>query len=147
MKFKLVIDPSQEEQVTVVAHAPSELTRRIQELAQGEPEPDQILAYLEDEIRFLRFSDIACITVEQGKTYAIDANNQRYRLRRRLYELEAMLPASFLRINKSALANMDHLDRFASSYSGAVDAVFSCGYTEYVSRRCFAQIKRRFMEK
>ena len=67
--------------------------------------------------------------------------------RESLESLEAVLPASFLRINKSALANMDHLDRFSSSYSGAVDAVFACGYTEYVSRRCFAQIKRRFMEK
>jgi len=28
-----------------------------------------------------------------------------------------------------------------------VDAVFKCGYREYVSRRCFAQIKRRFEGK
>ena len=29
----------------------------------------------------------------------------------------------------------------------SVDAVFKCGYKEYVSRRCFAQIKRRFEKK
>jgi len=33
------------------------------------------------------------------------------------------------------------------TYSGAVDAVFKCGYRDYVSRRCLAQIKRRFETK
>ena len=29
-------------------------------------------------------------------------------------------------------------------FSGGIDAVFACGYREYVSRRCFAEIKRRY---
>ena len=95
----------------------------------------------------LAFPDIECVTVLDGKTYAIDTKNQRYRLRLRLYELEALLPSSFIRINKSTLANENRLDRFAVTYSGGVDAVFQCGYTEYVSRRCFAKIKRRFEQK
>ena len=82
-----------------------------------------------------------------GKTYAIDTRDRHYRLRHRLYELEELLPSSFIRINKSALANENRLDRFAVTYSGAVDAIFKCGHTEYVSRRCFAQIKRRFDSK
>ena len=67
-----------------------------------------------------------------------------YAVHLRLYELEAMLPASFIRINKSALANEAHLERFTASFNGAVDAVFRSGYREYVSRRCFAEIKRRY---
>ena len=62
----------------------------------------------------------------------------------RLYEVENLLPGYFIRINKSTLANEARLDRFQVTYAGSVDAVFKCGYTEYVSRRCFAQIKRRF---
>ena len=62
-------------------------------------------------------------------------SGERCRLKLRLYELEAMLPASFIRINKSALANEAHLERFT---------VFRSGYREYVSRRCFAEIKRRY---
>ena len=89
-------------------------------------------------------TDIECITVIDGKTYAIDTHNQRYRLKRRLYELEEELPGCFIRINKSALANEKRLERFTASFNGAVDAVFQCGYTEYVSRRCFAKIRRRF---
>ena len=83
------------------------------------------------------------VTVLDGKTYAVDSQNCRYRLKQRLYELEQQLPPAFIRINKSALANKDALDRFAVTVTGSVDAVFKCGYREYVSRRCFAQIKRR----
>ena len=32
MKYKLIIDKSAEEEITVVAHAPSSLTRQIEEL-------------------------------------------------------------------------------------------------------------------
>ena len=95
-------------------------------------------------MRQLPFSEIECITVLDGKTYAIDTKNRRYRLKQRLYELEQMAPSSFIRINKSALANESRLERFQTSFSGAVDAVFRCGYREYVSRRCFAEIKRRY---
>jgi len=97
--------------------------------------------------KMLSVSEIECITVLDNKTYAIDFKNRRYRLKQRLYEIEQMLPSCFIRINKSTLANENALDRFSVTYSGAVDAVFKCGYTEYVSRRCFAQIKRRFDEK
>ena len=92
----------------------------------------------------LPFSEIVCITVLEGKTLAVDRNGKKYRLKQRLYELEAMLPPSFIRINKSSIANERLIERFAANFSGAVDAVFRGGYREYVSRRCFAQIKRRY---
>ena len=147
MKFRLIIDKDKEEEVVVTAHEDSPLIQQIRVLAESEYSTDRLVAYTEEGIKMLSVSSVECITVLDGKTYAIDFKNQRYRLRQRLYELEAMLPSSFIRINKSTLANENRLDRFAVTYSGAVDAVFQCGYTEYVSRRCFAQIKRRFDAK
>ena len=144
MKFKLIIDKQKDEEVVATVHQRSALTDEIEALILGYTGTDRIPAYTEDEIKMLSFSEIECITVLDGKTYAIDSSNRHYRLKHRLYELEAQLPSSFIRINKSALANETKLERFAVTYSGAVDAVFKCGYKEYVSRRCFAQIKRRF---
>ena len=80
----------------------------------------------------------------EGKTHAIDTQGRKYRLKQRLYELEPQLPSCFIRINKSSFANENRLERFAATFSGAVDAVFKCGYREYVSRRCFAAIRRRY---
>ena len=147
MKFKLIIDKEKDEELVATVHNRSALTDEIEALVLKHAGTDRISAYRDDEMKMLAFSDIECVTVLDGKTYAIDFKNQRYRLRQRLYELEAILPSSFIRINKSTLANENRLDRFAVTYAGSVDAVFKCGYTEYVSRRCFAQIKRRLETK
>ncbi len=145
MKFRLIIDKDKDEEIVITARERSPLIDEIEALISKHL--DRIPGYTEDDIKMLAVSDIECVTVLEGKTYAIDSNNQRYRLKGRLYELESALPASFIRINKSTLANEQALDRFAVAYTGAVDAVFKCGYREYVSRRCFAQIKRRFDNK
>ena len=144
MKFKLIVDKTKEEEVTVTVHERSSLTEQIEALVMRYTGSDRIIAYTEDEMKQLSFADIECITVLDGKTYAIDTWNKRYRLKQRLYELESQLPSFFIRINKSSLANEKRIERFAASFSGAVDAVFRCGYREYVSRRCFAEIKRRY---
>ena len=145
MKFKLIIDKEKEEEVVVTAHQRTALIDEIEALLSKHT--DRIPGYIEDDIKMLSVSEIECVTVLDGKTYAIDSKNCRYRLKQRLYELEEQLPASFIRINKSTLANESALDRFAVTIAGSVDAVFKCGYTEYVSRRCFAQIKRRLESK
>ena len=145
MKFKLIIDKEKEEEVVVTVHDRTALIDEIEALISKHT--DRIPGYTEDDIKMLSISEIECVTVLDGKTYAIDSKNRRYRLKQRLYELEQQLPSSFIRINKSTLANEVRLDRFSVTYAGSVDAVFKCGYTEYVSRRCFAQIKRRFETK
>ncbi|MBR4086558.1 MAG: LytTR family transcriptional regulator [Clostridia bacterium] len=144
MKFRLIIDQEKEEEVIVTVHRRSSLTDRLELLVQQEQGTDRIAAYTEDERKMLPFEEIECITVHDGKTYAIDTKGARYRLKLRLYELEKLLPACFIRINKSAIANEKRLDRYSAGFGGAVDAVFQSGYREYVSRRCFAEIKRRF---
>ena len=145
MRFRLIIDKEKEEEVVVTAHQRTALIGEIEALLSRYT--DRIPGYTEDDIKMLSVSEIECITVLDGKTYAIDTKNQQYRLKQRLYELESTLPSSFIRINKSTLANEHALDRFAVTIAGSVDAVFKCGYREYVSRRCFAQIKRRLEGK
>lgn len=144
MRFKMIIDETKEEEIVVTVHGPSALTEKIRQLVQEHTGEDRIAAWLEDDIRMLPFSEIVCITVQEGKTYAVDGKNVHYRLKQRLYELEEILPPWFIRINKSAIANERQIERFAANFSGAVDAVFRGGYREYVSRRCFADIKRRY---
>ena len=147
MKFRLIIDKEKDEEVVATVHTRTALIDEMEALILKHAGTDRIPGYTEDDIKMLSVSEIECVTVLDGKTYAIDSKNRRYRLKQRLYELEAILPTSFIRINKSALANETRLDRFTVTYAGSVDAVFKCGYTEYVSRRCFAQIKRRLEAK
>ena len=144
MDFRLIIDKEKKEEVVATVHGRSALTDQIEMLVMQHAGTDRIAAYTEDDVKMLSFSEIECITILDGKTYAVDTAGTQYRLKQRLYELEEMLPACFIRINKSAIANETRLERFSTTFSGAVDAVFKSGYREYVSRRCFALIKRRF---
>ena len=144
MKYKLIIDKDAEEEITAVVHAPSSLTEQIENLICSFSGADSIMGYREDEMRKLQFEEIECITVLDRKVIAIDRSGTRFSLKARLRDLEEILPSYFIRINKSAIANEHRIARFHAVFSGGVDAVFQCGYREYVSRRCFAEIKRRY---
>ena len=144
MKYKLIIDKNAEEEITVIAHAPSALTQQIEDLVCDYSGADSVMGYRDDEMRKLLFAEIECITILNRKVIAIDTRGNHFLLRDRLRELENVLPSYFIRINKSTLANEHRIARFDAAFSGGVDAVFQCGYREYVSRRCFAEIRRRY---
>ena len=147
MKYKLIIDKDAEEEIIAVVHAPSSLTQQIENLICSYSGADSIVGYREDELRKLMFSEIECITILDRKVIAIDVKGRHYRIQERLRDLESILPSYFIRINKSTLANEHRILRFDAVLSGSVDAVFQCGYREYVSRRCFAEIRRRYEGK
>ena len=144
MKYKLIIDKNAEEEIIAIVHAPSSLTQQIENLVCSYSGADYMMRYRDDEMRKLAFEEIECITILDRKVIAIDAKGNRYSLKDRLRDLEDVLPSYFIRINKSTLANEHRILRFDAVFSGGVDAVFRCGYREYVSRRCFAQIRRRY---
>ena len=144
MKYQLIIDKHAEKEIVVTVHAPSSFTQEIENLVQSYSGSDSIMGYREDEMRKLAFSEIECVTVIDRKVVAVDGEGKQYRLSERLRDLEAVLPTYFIRINKSSLANEHRILRFDALFGGGVDAVFRCGYREYVSRRCFAEIRRRY---
>ena len=144
MKYKLIIDKYAEEEIIAVVHAPSSLTQQIEDLVCSFSGADSIMGYRDDEMRKLTFSEIECITILNRKVIAIDTHGSHYRIQERLRDLEEILPSYFIRINKSTLANEHQILRFDATFSGGVDAIFQCGYRDYVSRRCFAEIRRRY---
>ena len=144
MKYKLIIDKNVEEEIIAIVHAPSSLTQQIENLVCSYSGADSIMGYREDEMRKLAFKEIECITILDRKVIAIDTDGNDYRIQDRLRDLEEVLPSYFIRINKSTLANEHRILQFHAAFSGGVDAIFKCGYREYVSRRCFAEIRRRY---
>ena len=147
MKYTLIIDKNAQEEITAIVHAPSTLTQRIEDLVCSFSGADCVMAYRDDEMRKLSFQEIECITILDRKVIVIDTKGNHYRIQDRLRDLEEILPAYFIRINKSTIANEHRILQFDAAFSGGVDAVFRCGYREYVSRRCFAEIRRRYERK
>ena len=144
MKYELIIDKNAEEKITAVVRAPSLLTEKIENLVRYYDGTDGIIGCMDDEIRKISFVETECITTMDRKVIVVDTKGNKYRVQRTLRELENILPSYFIRINKSSLANEHKIVRFDAVFNGGVDAVFRCGYREYVSRRCFAEIRRRY---
>lgn len=144
MKFQLTISPTRDESVHVTVKKPNELSAKIEQLCMQYSGADTITVYTDDDVQMLAFDEISCLTVVDGKTYAIDDKGNQYLVKMRLYEVEQLLPNYFVRINKSAIANQGQIAKFRATFSGAVDVIFKCGHVDYVSRRCFSEIKRRY---
>ena len=144
MIFKLQIDKDCEEEITATVHRRTPLIDEIEKLVLQEDITDKIPGYHEYEITMLDISQVECFYVEADKTYASYISGKRYLIKKKLYELENILPADFERINKSAIANWKKISKFKVQLSGAVDVVFMNGYTDCISRRCFAALKRRY---
>lgn len=146
MEFRLTIDRESEERVLVFAHEASPLTEQLENLVRSYGGRDFVMARAEDEQVKLLFSDMECVAVRDRKVWAMATDGKIYRLGQTLGEIEVLLPAYFVRINKSAIANQNRIARFKTTFNGAVDVVFQSGYTDYVSRRCLAELKRRVMK-
>ena len=144
MIFKLNIDKGCQEEVIANVHARTPLINEIERLVLQDSMTDQIPGYVDDEIAMLSVAEIECFVVENERTYAICKNRSRYLVKSRLYELDERLPGDFVRISKSAIANWKKISKLKVQLSGAVDAVFKSGYVECISRRCFADLKRRY---
>lgn len=144
MKFSLILDKARDEEVVVYAHSANELTTKIEKIVMEESGEGGLYVCNEEEIKRIDLVDIECITIIDRKVYVICADGKKYRMNKKLCDIEPNLPSYFIRINKSSIANENKIKSYKTAFSGAVDAVFKCGYKEYVSRRCFANIKRRY---
>ena len=147
MKFKLIINKDAEEEIVATVHSRSSLTQRIEEMVMAFSGEDYLLGYSDDEIRKIPYERIECITILDRRVIAIDTEGGRYLLKERLRDLDGILPSYFIRINKSTIANEQGILKFEAVFSGGVDAVFRSGYRDYVSRRCFSEIRRRYEGK
>ena len=147
MEFKLHIDPTLEEELVLRVKNECDFATKIKEMVSSYNEKDNIAVFSGEEVRLINFSEIECVTVVDRKTYVVTADSAKYRINSTLSAVEEILPSNFIRINKSSLANEKYIKCFKTLFSGAVDAVFKSGYTEYVSRRCFAEIKRRLKDE
>ncbi len=143
MKFQLILDPAAEETVLVTARRPSALTGAIEDLVRSDAGEDRIALWDGEDKLFFTYPEIELLTVVDRKLCAVARDGRRYRASGSLSELEGRLPSYFIRINKSSIVNELCIVRFAATFHGGIDAHLSCGYREYISRRCYAEIKRR----
>ena len=140
MKCTLNICPEREEEILIFAHKRTLLTDTISALAQ---EDDfELTGFYNGSTKKLELTDIFCFVSEENRIFAI-TENEKWQIKTRLYKIEESLPATFVRLNQSCIANIRQIDRFETTFGGALSVVFKNGYTDYISRRQLKTVKER----
>ena len=140
MKFTFILDKGREEETIIYAHEKTELVKEIERLISSNAQT--LIGYNETQVIKLQADEVCCFTVEGNKIYAL-TDKEKLLLKCRLYNLEDTLSDSFIKINKSCIANLKKIDRFSADFSGTLKVTFKNGYTEYVSRRNIKNVKER----
>lgn len=95
----------------------------------------------------IRVEEIICLYTE-GDLIMCRTQQGVFEMKERLYELENDLPKNrFVRLSKSAIANLDELQKFEASFNGTLCVYFRSGEKEYVSRHYVKGIKQAFQWK
>ena len=95
----------------------------------------------EDNIVILKPDEIYMVRVEDGDTI-IFGEKQKFRSRKRLYELEQQLGRQFMQISKSTLVNLAYMDSIEAGFNGTLLLKLKNGCKDYVSRTYLPQFKK-----
>ena len=95
----------------------------------------------EEDLVVLQPGEIYMVRVENGDTI-IYGEKQKYRSRKRLYELGQLLGRQFMQISKSTLINLSYMDSIEPGFSGTLLLKQKNGCKDYVSRKYLPEFKK-----
>ena len=95
----------------------------------------------EEDIVVLQPREIYMVRVEDGDTVIYGAR-QKYRSRKRLYELAQQLGKQFMQISKTTLINLSYMDSIEPGFSGTLLLKLKNGCKDYVSRTYLPEFKK-----
>ena len=95
----------------------------------------------EEDIIVLQPKDVYMVRVEDGDTVIYGAKD-RYRSRKRLYELAFQLGNQFMQISKTTLINLSYMDSIEPGFSGTLLLKLKNGNKDYVSRKYLPEFKK-----
>lgn len=95
----------------------------------------------EEDLIILQPQEIYMVRVENGDTI-LYGDKQKYRSRKRLYEIGQQLGNQFMQISKSTLINLSYMDSIEAGFSGTLLLKLKNGCSDYVSRTYLPQFKQ-----
>lgn len=95
----------------------------------------------EEDLVVLQPKEIFMVRVENGETVIYSEKN-RYRSRKRLYELGQQLGKQFMQISKTTLINLSYMDCIEPGFSGTLLLKLKNGSKDYVSRKYLPDFKK-----
>ena len=140
MKVSVDISPEYKESYAVIYT--DKVTDEIQRMIDVFSASETPITALQNEVDLivLQPKEIYMIRVENGET-VIYGETQKYRSRKRLYELGQQLGQRFMQISKSTLINLSYMDSIEQRFSGTLLLKLKNGCKDYVSRKYLSEFK------
>ena len=141
MKVSVDISPEYKEPYAVIyTDQMTDEIRRMIEILGANETPITALQNEEDLV-VLQPKEIFMVRVENGDTLIYSEKN-RYRSRKRLYELGQQLGKQFMQISKTTLINLSYMDCIEPGFSGTLLLKLKNGSKDYVSRKYLPDFKK-----
>lgn len=141
MKLEIKVNKDEEnERIVIFAkELSSDLQRMIKQIERM-IDQSNLFGKKDDELYPLKYENIVRFYTENKYIIAEDLTNK-YKVEKRLYELEEILPGNFLRISQSEIINIHYIKKLKLELNGFIKISFSNGVTTYSSRRYVKKIK------
>lgn len=140
MKIQLQVDEKYQE-LEVEIRTP-QYDQHVEQIMRQLQAPQKIEAYRDQKIHMLHVNDIIYIYSEAGKVY-FQTEVEELLTKLKLYEVEKIFSNDFVRINKSMLVNINHIQHIELNILNATRLVLSYDFTVPVSRNYLKLLKQR----
>ena len=147
MKLRVEIsDTYAEDEIIIRCKSVSEDMQKIQAYIQDLAAP-KLTLYKGNQEFYLTLGEILFFETERDQVYAHSKDNA-FRVRYRLYELEAMLTRMFVRAAKGTIVNTTHIYAIHRNLAAASQIQFVGTHKHvYVSRHYYKALKERMQER
>ncbi|HEX3017407.1 MAG TPA: LytTR family DNA-binding domain-containing protein [Caproicibacter sp.] len=149
MKVRIeVTDDLDEDEVLIRCRSVDESIQKIHQyiLEQSKSGP-KITFYKQNQEYYFPLEDILFFETEGEHIYAHTADDA-YLIKYRLYELEQMLPRSFIRAAKSTIVNIRQIYSITRNLTSASLIQFTKSHKQvYVSRYYYRELRQRLQER
>lgn len=141
MKVSVEISPEHKEPCVVIYT--DKVTDEIQRMIDvfGTSETPITALQNEEDIIVLKPKEIYMVRVEAGDTMIYGAK-QKYRSRKRLYEIGQQLGKQFMQISKTTLINLSYINSVEPGFSGTLLLKLKNGCKDFVSRKYLPEFKK-----
>lgn len=147
MKIRIELDSVDEDEITIRCKELTPEIMRLQQLiSEATSRTSQFVLYKGDTEYYIEMDKILFFETENSMVLAHTADNV-YETRKKLYELEEMLPAIFLRISKSSIVNTSKIYSISRNLTASSAIEFLGTHKQiYVSRAYYKVLKAKLEE-
>lgn len=148
MKIRIEIVPPEEEEIIIRVSELNQTVKRIQqsvtEIVSGK---STLALYKNDAQFFVELNQILFFETDESGVCAHTAKEV-FETRSKLYELEEILPASFMRVAKSTILNVNHVYSITRNLTASSEVEFKNTHKKvYVSRNYYKALIAKLEEK